>query len=532
MEVPSRARLGASGRMRTLPSPSRLSALLLHKVSVSVSLSALRPRSPKRPAPLSDAERARAVDSMGLLDGGREPPFDRVARLAARSVHARQALLVFLSDRRALIRGAANLSEPSAHPGAIPYGAVHAVVEADHAVLVSSVETHHKDAAALLALGARAWAGVPVRDRSGHVLGALLVVDAAPRGWTDEDVEALEDSVLTLVPELEARASAAELVRDAGALISRRSLGGVPAALAHALRTERSHLTTLLDALADGVLLVGAEGGVIHCNKAFLGLFGLLSSRSLVGLASSDACAFYREQFLEPDRFEARVEELKAQAMASFRELLLLRDGRVLERDYAPVLADAQPLGQLWIYRDVTERERLRSSLGQQRDSGSLSHVDELTGLHNRRGFVDLARAQLDEAVRAQRGMLVLFADLDGLKQINDRFGHQTGDRALFEFAALLRAAFRERDLVARLGGDEFVVLVTDASGVSATELVARLEVRVEQHNAHGRRDFSIAFSTGVSTFDPKEPEPLEVLLRQADARMYAEKRRRKDAAA
>ena len=93
-------------------------------------------------------------------------------------------------------------------------------------------------------------------------------------------------------------------------------------------------------------------------------------------------------------------------------------------------------------------------------------------------------------------------------------------------------AAFRERDLVGRLGGDEFVVLVTDASGVSAAELVARLGQRVQQHNVRGRRDFSIAFSTGVSTFDPAEPEPLEVLLSQADARMYAEKRRRKDDAA
>lgn len=481
---------------------------------------------------MSEAERARAVASLGLLDGGREPPFDRVARLAARSVRARLALLIFLGDRRALVRGAAFLNEPTAHPGPLPYGAVQAVVQADQAVLVSSVTPQRPEAAGVLALGARAWAGVPVRDRPGNVLGALLVVDSSPRNWTDEDVQSLEDAAQSLVPELDARASAVALERDAGGLMTRRALGGVPEALAHALRTERSHLATLLDALGDGVLLLSAEGGVIHCNKAFLGLFGLLTSRELVELASGDACALYREQFLEPDRFETRVQELKALRVASFRELLPLADGRVLERDYAPVVEEGQALGHLWIYRDVTERERARNSLGQQRDSGSLSHVDELTGLHNRRGFIDLARAELDAAVRAQRSMLLIFTDLDGLKQINDRLGHQAGDRALFEFAALLRATFRERDLVARLGGDEFVVLVTDASGVSAAELVFRFTARVEQHNARGRRDFGIAFSTGVSTFDPAEPEPLEVLLSQADARMYSEKRRRKDAAA
>jgi diguanylate cyclase (GGDEF)-like protein len=494
-------------------------------------VSPLRPRSSARATGGSETERARAVSTLGLLDGGREPPFDRVARLAARALHARAALLVFLGERRALIRGAANPGEPSANPGRVPQAAVRAVVEANRAVRASSLDTEVPEAAALLALGARAWLGVPVRDRAGNVLGALLVVDVSPRRWTDEDVQLMEDAVLTLIPELEARASAVELGKDAGSLISRRSLGGVPEALALALKTERSHLATLLDALADGVLLVSAEGGIIHCNKAFLGVFGLLAGPPLVGLPSADACALYREQFLEPDRFEARVEELKRQGVASFRELLLLADGRVLERDYAPVVDEGQGLGHLWVYRDVTERERARSSLGQQRDSGSLNHMDELTGLQNRRGFIDLARAQLDEAVRAQRGMLVIFADLDGLKRINDSFGHQAGDRALFEFATLLRAAFRERDLVARLGGDEFVVLVTDASGVGATELVARLGKRVEQHNGNGRRDFTIAFSTGVSTFDPAEPEPLEVLLSQADARMYAEKRRRKDAA-
>jgi diguanylate cyclase (GGDEF)-like protein/PAS domain S-box-containing protein len=495
---------------------------------VSASMSALHSRKSK-PAAGLELERVQAVASLGLLDGGREPPFDRVARLAARSVKTRAALLVFLGDGRAVVRGAANLSEPVCGHGPVPHSAVNAVVEANEPVRVPSVDANGPQDAGLLALGGRAWVGVPVRDRPGRVLGALLAVDSAPRRWTDEDVQALEDAALALLPELEARTSLVELGLDTPGLVSQLNPGSVAEAMALALRIERSHLTALLDALADGVLLVSHAGLVIHCNKAFLGLFGLLDSPSLVGLTSLEACARYRDQFVEPDRFEARVEELKQRRVGTFRELLPMGDARVLERDYAPVLGEGQALGHLWIYRDVTERERSRSSLVQQRDNGSLVHVDELTGLHNRRAFLDLARAQLDDAVRAQRGMLVIFADLDGLKQINDRLGHQAGDRALFEFAALLRATFRERDLVARLGGDEFVVLVTDASGVGPAELVARLAARVEQHNNRGRRDFSIAFSTGVSTFDPTEPEPLEVLLSQADARMYAQKRRRKD---
>jgi diguanylate cyclase (GGDEF)-like protein/PAS domain S-box-containing protein len=469
------------------------------------------------------------VLDLGLLDGGREPGFDRIARIAARAVRAPLAVLVFLGDRRAVLRGAANLGEGDRLSFPVPHAAVHAVVEADESAAVSAVDLAAPKDPGLALLGARAWAGVPVRDRAGRALGALITIDHIVRRWTELDLLSLEDAALALLPELEARGAAADLDLDDAGLAGRRALGEVPEALGRALRTERTHLTTLLDAMADGVLLVDTEGTVIHCNKAFLGLFGLLTSPTLVGLSSGAACDHFREQFLEPDRFEARVAQLKGQGQPNFRELLPMGDGRVLERDYAPVVNQGEGLGDLWIYRDVTERERARSSLGQQRDNGSLSHVDELTGLHNRRGFIDLARAQLDEAVRAQRGMLVIFSDLDGLKQINDRFGHQAGDRALFEFAALLRATFRERDLVARLGGDEFVVLVTDCAGVGASELVARLATRVEQHNGKGRRDFNIAFSTGVSTFDPAEPEPLEVLLSQADARMYAQKRRRKD---
>jgi diguanylate cyclase (GGDEF)-like protein/PAS domain S-box-containing protein len=483
------------------------------------SIPALRPKaSPPVPSG-ADAERAPPV-----TQPCREPAFDRVARLAARAIRTPVAFLVLLDEDGATIRGSAH---PLAGEWPLPPGAVDAVVRAPEVAMAPLVPP----LAAADATLSPAWAGVPVRDRGGRVLGALLAVDRAPRAWTAEDVQALQDAAHTLLLDFDARAAAGVLALDAAG--PRRGLhpAGSPEALAHALRTERSHLTTLLDALADGVLLVSEEGNVLHCNKAFLGLFGLLTSHSLLGLPSRAASAIYREQFLEPDRFEARAQELEEARTATFREMLPLADGRVLERDYAPVLALAQPLGHLWIYRDVTERERARSSLGQQRNSGSLSHVDELTGLHNRRGFIDLARAQLDEAVRAQRAMLVIFADLDGLKQINDRLGHQAGDRAIFEFATLLRATFRERDLVARLGGDEFVVLVTDAAGVGAGELVARLESRVAQHNGRGRRDFTIAFSTGVSTFDPAEPEPLEVLLSQADARMYAEKRRRKDEA-
>ena len=91
------------------------------------------------------------------------------------------------------------------------------------------------------------------------------------------------------------------------------------------------------------------------------------------------------------------------------------------------------------------------------------SLIDPLTGLHNRRGFFVLAEQQLRLAQRGRLGMLLLFADVDDLKGINDRAGHAAGDRALQAVAIVLRETFPESDILARLGGDEFVVLAIGA---------------------------------------------------------------------
>ena len=112
------------------------------------------------------AERPRpeAVVSLGLLDGGRDPAFDRVARLAARAVRGALALVVFQDERRAELRGAASLvdSPPASWP--VPAAAVRAVVEADEAVVLPAVDPHRPGDPAWTALGARAWAGVPLHS--------------------------------------------------------------------------------------------------------------------------------------------------------------------------------------------------------------------------------------------------------------------------------------------------------------------------------------------------------------------------------
>ncbi len=167
--------------------------------------------------------------------------------------------------------------------------------------------------------------------------------------------------------------------------------------------------------------------------------------------------------------------------------------------------------------RYAMERHRLQAELR------SLSLTDELTGLHNRRGFLVLAEQQLKLARRIKTRQLLVFVDVDGLKQINDKLGHAEGDRALFDVANILRRTCRQSDIIARLGGDEYVVLAIDgADGVEA--IAGRLEANVKAFQAAMNRPYNLALSVGVATYNPSRPCEINELLEQADRAMHAKK--------
>jgi len=178
---------------------------------------------------------------------------------------------------------------------------------------------------------------------------------------------------------------------------------------------------------------------------------------------------------------------------------------------------------------DILTRS-LRYAIGRHRTLQHLrmmSTIDELTGLNNRRGFMALAQQQVKMADRTSQRLLVVFADLDGLKQINDTWGHDEGDHALIDAADLVGLTFRESDIIGRLGGDEFVVLLSDCSRARADQLVERLQSNLGVRNAQQGRRFRLAISVGVAEYDPTHPCSVGELLRRADAAMYAQKRLR-----
>lgn len=152
------------------------------------------------------------------------------------------------------------------------------------------------------------------------------------------------------------------------------------------------------------------------------------------------------------------------------------------------------------------------------------ANVDELTGLQNRRGFLQAAEPLLRLADRADVTMTLGFFDVNGLKRINDTFGHDAGDQAIVATGELLGACFRSADVVARLGGDEFVVLFVVAGVEGAAIAAKRLDDAIADRNARGDLPFELSVAAGFIERAPNG-HTVEELLAEADAAMYERKR-------
>jgi diguanylate cyclase (GGDEF)-like protein len=158
------------------------------------------------------------------------------------------------------------------------------------------------------------------------------------------------------------------------------------------------------------------------------------------------------------------------------------------------------------------------------RELRSLALTDDLTCLYNRRAFLALAAQQLKVARRKAQGLLLFFADVNNLKEINDTYGHHEGDRALVRAADALEQTFRNSDVIARLGGDEFGILALEANCENREVILRRLEENLESSSTDENR-YKLSLSIGMARFDPKRPVSLGKLISSADEAMYEHKK-------
>jgi diguanylate cyclase (GGDEF)-like protein/PAS domain S-box-containing protein len=283
-----------------------------------------------------------------------------------------------------------------------------------------------------------------------------------------------------------------------------------------ALRESEERSKYLIEHANELIYRTDERGNLIFVNPTCIETLGY-SEDELVGRHYLSLIkAEYRET---TERYYLR-QFIKEIPNAYLEVPVIARDGRAiwLGQNTQLVMERGRIVGFQAIARDITERKRALEELH------NLSLTDDLTGLYNRRGFLTLAGQELKHGDRTNERFVLVFADLDGLKKINDRFGHHEGSTAIVKAAELLKQTFRTSDIIARLGGDEFTVLALAASDENAQTIKARLQEKVRVFNERRELPYEISMSVGIVVLDPHSDLSIDDLLREADEAMYEHK--------
>src|SRR2546421_10734077 len=283
--------------------------------------------------------------------------------------------------------------------------------------------------------------------------------------------------------------------------------------ISKALRETEAHFRNAFDYAAIGMALVSPQGGWLRVNRSLCDLVGyteleLLESNFQAVThpddLGNDLANLYRLMQGETptSHVEKRYVHRLGQIVWALNSVSLVRD------------SDDKPAHFIFQIQDITERKRAEAALQ------SLSLVDELTGLYNRRGFLAITEQHLTSIRRNQKIPVILYADLDGLKKINDTLGHHEGDRAIVKTAEIFKDTFRTSDIVARLGGDEFIALAGIGEEESTETLTTRLQDNFRLHNSQPNRQYDLSISIGIVHFD-EENASIEEVTARADRIMY-----------
>lgn len=206
------------------------------------------------------------------------------------------------------------------------------------------------------------------------------------------------------------------------------------------------------------------------------------------------------------------------------------RDGGREERTFevtATFLEDRGSTGQVaMVLRDVTVRDRMERELQQVNEKlERLANTDSLTGLANRRHFMEVLNAEIERAERYDRALSLVLVDLDHFKEVNDSWGHLVGDEVLRATARVLESVCRDVDLAGRIGGEELALILPETTEEGASTVAERVRSRIEnlRHEAPDGEGFRVTGSIGVAWLDD-DVHSREDLLRQADRALYRAK--------
>ena len=275
---------------------------------------------------------------------------------------------------------------------------------------------------------------------------------------------------------------------------------------------------TLVRAIPDLVWLKDADGVYLSCNPRFERFFGALE-KDIVGKTDYD---FVGRELADYFRENDKRAMEKGGPSVNEEWITFADDGHreLLETTKTPMFdAHGRLIGVLGIGHDITERSEHANQLKH------LAHYDLLTTLPNRVLLADRLRQAMAQAVRRKQLLAVAYLDLDGFKVINDRYGHDSGDKVLIALANRMKLTLRDADTLARLGGDEFVAVFLDLSDVvSCMPMLDRLLAAAAEPLHIDDLELQISASLGVTFYPQTEEVDADQLLRQADQAMYQAK--------
>ena len=276
------------------------------------------------------------------------------------------------------------------------------------------------------------------------------------------------------------------------------------------LRHSEARYRALVGNLTYGMCRCSSEGNFLDVNQALVTMLGYSSREALlaVGHARDILCnPAKRAQLLGHTGEEDGLAPLEVDWTRNDGATLKVRlSGREVGDE-----GDVQ--GYEIIVEDITQQRKLEDHLRQQ------AAKDPLTGLANYRHLIQTIDSEIKRSERTAREFAILFLDLDGLKQINDRFGHLVGSQALCRLADVLGNSSRDLDTAARFGGDEFAVVLPE-TGAEAASLVGR---RICDSLANDGKEPKLSVSIGMAIY-PKDGETIDALVSAADSAVYAMK--------
>lgn len=463
-----------------------------------------------------ELERLAAVESYHILDTPPEADFDQLVALASTLFSAPIASVTVMAQDRLWFKSAMGLDVCEA-----PREDVFCQLTVEHKtrLVIEDTRLHplfKENPLVTHEPHILAYAGIPLVNAEGYVIGTFCVMDHVPRQFSEANL-----TLLTMLAN-----QAMKLMELRREIIQRTKLSEQLQAFYEQQTKNQELWKQAMDAVGDGVWDYDLATGHYFFGPNWRKMLGYenasMSPRldTLVSMLHDEDKAHFSDHlqaYLTGKQSTYKIEYRIRCKNGDYK--WVLSRGMIVERT-----DDGNPKRMIGTHTDISQSKLLEQSIWQQ------AHTDNLTGLPNRRLFLDRLQQAIYSSQREQKKFALFFMDLDGFKAVNDVYGHLAGDQLLTEIASRIQKISRQADTFARFAGDEFAILAANIRDSEDMAQHARKILQAVQEPVHlNGQAVSVSISIGIAIF-PDHGCSVDTLIRHADQAMYEAKQSGKNA--